>query len=553
MPKMTGGAAAVQSLITNNVDTLFALPGVQNDHFFNALHGQQDKIRVVHTRHEQGAAYMATGYAQSTGRPGVYSVVPGPGFLNSSGALSTAYAVNAPVFCLTGQINSDAIGKGYGLLHEIPDQLGIIERLTKWAAHVGEPEAIPSLINEAFRQLQEGRPRPVGMEIPMDVLAKSAEITPITNPPEINQPELDLDSALEAAKLLGKAKHPLIVVGGGAQHASEEVVALAEMLQAPVVPGRSGRGVISNRHPLGLTTPQGQLFWDKADVVIGIGSRMYQPLHRWGTDDDLKIIRIDLDPEEHDRVFPAAVKLTSDSKTTLQALLELIPSHLHTRADISAEVLAHRAHMDNNVFAKLEPQWSFVKALRAALPDDGLYVDEVSQIGFTSRFMLPVYNPRSYISTGYQGTLGFGFATALGVKVAHPDRPVLSIAGDGGFMFNVQELATAVKHNINLVVCVFADGAFGNVKRMQKFDYGGKTIASDLHNPDFVKLAESFGVLGLRATTAEELQAQVEKGFAANRPTLIEIPVGEMPSPWPISFSPARRGVASQQPRLTKS
>ena len=553
MKKMTGGEAVVQSLITNGVDTIFALPGVQNDHLFNALHGKQDKIRVVHSRHEQGAAYMATGYAQATGKPGVYSVVPGPGFLNSTGALSTAYAVNAPVFCLTGQIPSNSIGKGYGLLHELPDQLGIIERLTKWAAHVSKPEDAPGLIDEAFRQLQEGRPRPVGMEIPMDVLAKSAEITLIPSPPDINQPEINLDAIQEAAKLLGNAKNPLIVVGGGAQHASEEVVELAEMLQAPVVPGRSGRGIVSNHHPLGFMTPHGQAYWDKADVVIGIGSRMYQPLHRWGTDDNLKVIRIDLDESEHDRVFPAAVKLTSDSKTTLQALIELLPAHNRKRADITDEVLAHRADMDNNVFAKLEPQWSFVKALRAALPDDGLFVDEVSQIGFTSRFMLPAYHPRSYISTGYQGTLGFGFATALGVKVAYPDKPVLSIAGDGGFMFNVQELATAAKHGINLVVCVFADGAFGNVKRMQKMDYGGKMIASDLHNPDFVKLAESFGILGLRANNADELQKRIEEGFAANAPTLIEIPVGEMPSPWPISFAPARRGVKSAEPRLTKS
>jgi len=543
---MTGGEAVVRSLIKLGVDTIFGLPGVQNDNLFNALYDHRDEIRVIHTRHEQGAAYMAMGYAQSSDKIGVYSVVPGPGFLNTTGALSTAYAVNAKVLCLTGEIPSKSIGKDIGLLHEIPDQLGIIRHLTKWAERIDDPQNAPHLVTEAYTQLMSGRPRPVGLEVPMDVWGKSGEADLSVVEPDPLQPAVNLDAVKEAAKLLGKAKNPVIAVGGGAQHASTEVQALAEMLQAPIIPGRSGLGVVSSKHPLSLTTPEGYKFWGETDVVIGVGSRMYQQLQRWGHDDEMKLIRVDVDPSTMTYGKTADVALNSDSQETLAALLDEIPKHNAKRADRAEEMWAHRAAMDKR-YQQLEPQYSYIKALRAALPENGLFVDEVSQMGFASRFIMPVYNPKSFISTGYQGTLGFGFGTALGVKVAHPDEPVLSISGDGGFMYNVQELSTMARHNINLVAVVFADGQFGNVRRMQEQDYDGRLIASDLHNPDFVKLADSFGIRAMRAESPDALRKAIEEGFAANEPTLIEvptIPATEMPSPWEITMAaPRNRGV----------
>ena len=543
MSKITGGEAIVQSLIQMGVDTLFALPGVQNDYLFNALHAVQDKIRVIHTRHEQATAYMAMGYSLALDKPGVYCVVPGPGMLNTTAALSTAYAVNAKVLCMTGQISSNTIGKNYGMLHEIPDQFGILERLTKWAGHIGNPEDAPRLVEEAFRQMTNGRPRPVALEFPQNVLSAKAEFSAPINlsPPEVEKPELNLDEISTAAKMLGEAENPLIFVGGGATHAHEEVKELAEMLQAPVVPGRNGSGILSRDHPLSMVTPDGHKLWGEADVVIGIGSRMYAPLMRWGLDDELKIIRIDIDPDATDTVVAPTVKLTADSKDALQALIELIPNHNRKRPDRSEEMLAHREAM-NKKYKQLEPQWSINQAIQRALPDDGVIVDEVTQIGFTARFMQPVRHIRSYISTGYQGTLGFGFATALGTKVALPDRPVINITGDGGFMYNVQELSTAVRHNINLCTILFADGAFGNVRRMQKQDYDGKVIASDLHNPDFVQLARSFGVKSEKANSPDELEKAIKKNLDHDGPSLIVVPVEEMPSPWRISFPPPSRG-----------
>lgn len=545
MAKMTGGEALVRALAAQGVDTIFALPGVQNDAFFNALYDYNmaqggQGIRVIHARHEQGTAYMALGYALSSGRVGVYSVVPGPGVLNTTAALSTAYATNAPLLCLTGQIRTDQIGRGFGMLHELPDQLSILRGLTKWAERVRHPGDAPRLVAEAWRQMHSGRPRPAALEAPLDVLAARAEVD-LAPPVSIPVPPLDLEAIEEAANLLAGAERPLIFVGGGAQEAGAEVLALAELLDAPVIASYNGRGVVDSRHPLSFTAPAGHRLWAAADVVIGIGTRLMQPLLNWGTDDKLKVIRIDVDPEEMARIHPPTLGILAPSQEATAALVAAVEKHLGARTNRREELAALRAAVEADI-AKLQPQIGFVEAIRAALPEDGFFVEEMTQIGYVARFALPVYRPRSYISTGYQGTLGWGFATGLGVKVANPDRAVVTVSGDGGFLFTVQELATAVQHRIATVNLVFNDGAYGNVRRMQKELHGGRVIASDLQNPDFVKLAEAFGAQGILAHTPDEVAAALRQGFAtADRPTVIEVPVGEMPSPWSLSFAPRVR------------
>ena len=219
----TGGEALVQGLLSHGIDTIFGLPGVQNDHFYNAVFDAGDQIRHIHSRHEQGAAYMALGYALASGKPGVYVVVPGPGFLNTTAALSTAYALNAPVLCLTGQIHSDQLGLGFGMLHEIPDQLGILRSLTKWARRVESPAELPRLLSLALSEMHSDRPRPVGLEVPMDVLAGNAEIDDCPVPLTVRRPVLDNCAIEEASQLLAKARNPIIFVGGGAKHAGNEV------------------------------------------------------------------------------------------------------------------------------------------------------------------------------------------------------------------------------------------------------------------------------------------------------------------------------------------
>lgn len=529
MSQLTGGQAIVGALLAHGVDTLFGLPGVQNDWLYNALYDAGDKIRIIHTRHEQGVAYMALGYAQARGDVGVYNVVPGPGLLNSTAALATAYGLNAKVLCLTGQIPSHLIGKEVGVLHEIPDQLGIMRSLTKWAARINSPAEARGVVAEAFRQLHSGRPRPVGLEVPMDVLAGRAEVdsSPLLLPPE--SPALNTELLEEAAKLLGKAKNPMIYVGGGAQEVSAEVKILADMLEAPVIGYRTGMGILDSRHHLSLHLPPSHELWKETDVVLAIGTNLRIPLQRWGVDDSLTLIKIDVDPTTHARIQQPDISLTARAEDALPLLLSRVEAYNGVRASRKEQMLALKADWQART-AYLEPQLSYLKVIREELGEDGIFVDELTQVGFASRITMPVYKPRTFISTGYQGTLGYGFPTALGVKVAKPETPVISVAGDGGFMFAMQELATAVQQKIGLVTLIFNNNQYGNVQQMQKNLYGNRVIATDLHNPDFVKLADSFGAQAFRTTTLAQLRHAIRQGFATTLPTLIEVPVGDVPS-----------------------
>jgi acetolactate synthase I/II/III large subunit len=542
MPLMSGGDAVVRSVLAHGISNIYCLPGVQSDHLFNAMFDAGDALSVVHTRHEQGAAYMALGSALATGKPAAYSVVPGPGFLNSSAALATAYSTGARVLALVGQIPSHGIGKGHGLLHEIPDQIGILCKLTKWAERVGTPQAAPGIVARAFRELRSGRPRPVGIEVPPDMLAARAEV-------EL-QPPLSLDGAVpldedaiaRAADLLAKAECPVIFVGGGALDAADEVRALAERLGAPVVSYRRGRGVLDDRHPLSQLLPGGHALWAKADVVLAVGTRLQLPLSTWGIDDKLALIKVDIDGDELDRIREPQVGLVGDAAPVLARLTRHLTHLPATRPDRveRSRALKERVTADVSV---LGPQLGFLRAIRDVLPDDGVLIDELTQVGYSARAAYEARKPRTFISSGYQGTLGWGVATALGAKHALGDVPVVALSGDGGFMFNVQELSTAVRHRIPIVVIVFNDGAYGNVRNMQKSLHGNRLIGTDLANPDFVQLAESFGITGRRVADPEGLRRALEQSLAANEPALIEVPVGEMPSPWPFIDLPKVRGV----------
>jgi acetolactate synthase-1/2/3 large subunit len=543
MQTMTTAEAVVASLIAHGIDTVYALPGVQNDHLFDALFKASDQVRVVHTRHEQGAAYMALGAAMATGKPQVCAVVPGPGLLNASAALLTAFGTNAQVLALIGQIPEADIGRGLGHLHEIRDQAGIIARLVDHSALVRNASEAPRLVADAMRAMRTGRPGPAALECAIDVWGKPSDVSAITAPEPPATPVIDEDAILDAAKRLGAAKRPLIAVGGGALDASAEVTELCAMLQAPVYCGfRRGQGVLDSRNPFAVTIPLAHELWKECDVVIAIGTRLQFPLMSWGVDDDLAIIRVEADPAEPARLRKPQVALIGDAKPILRRLLEVLPAHNQARASRKAEMQERQAKTRQQL-AKLAPQIAWLDAIRAELPEDGIFVDEVTQMGFAARLVFPVYEPRTFISPGHQDTLGWGFATALGVQHARQGVPVVSINGDGGFLFTANEMATAVRHRIPLVSIVFADGAYGNVRRIQQERYGNRLIASDLANPDFVKFAESFGAAAERARTPDELRAALKRGFARrDGPTLIEVPVGPMPSPWDFIFRPKVRG-----------
>ena len=522
----------VESLIANGIETLYCIPGVQNDVFFDALYHRQADLRPVQARHEQGAVYMALGAALATGRPQAFSIVPGPGLLNGAAALSTAFALNAPLFGMIGQIPSGAIGKGLGLLHEIEGQLDIIEKLTKHADRIIEPDDAARRLQTAWSALASGRPRPVAVEIPVDIwpaeLGEGTVDLPAKPKPA---PPPDPGRIAEAARLIADAKAPLIVVGSGAQDHAEPIRALARRITAGVIAFRTGHGVMPSDDPLCLNTPSGHALWPDCDLVIGLGTRLFTQKRLWGVDDDLKIIHIDIDAEQLTKVGPPTIGLHADLADALPALLSTL-SVQPERGDWAARIARIKADTHARIEADLAPQLSWLRAIRKALPENGLLVDELTQIGFVSRFAFPSYHPRSFLSTGYQGTLGWGIASAIGAAHARRDVPVVAIAGDGGALFTITELATAVHHKIPVNIVVMNDNAYGNVRGIQRDVYDARYIASDLTSPDFVALAHSFGASAARAATPEELERKLSDAIANNGPNLIEVAVGEFPSPW---------------------
>lgn len=531
-----------ETLIANGIDQLYCLPGVQNDGFFDAIFDRTDRITPIQTRHEQGAAYMATGAALATGRPQAFCVVPGPGFLNTTAALSTAYAVNAPVLALAGQIPLGAQGKGHGLLHEIPDQFGILERLTKSSHRITGPQDAAETLQAAFRDLKSGRPRPVGLEVAVNLWGQAVaddgsrlEVAANAMPP------LDTDAIDQAARLIAAARSPMIVVGGGAQDDASTVCQLANRIGAPVVAFRAGHGIMPDDEDLSIGMPVAHSLWADVDLVIGLGTRLQSQVNAWGQDDDMKIIHIDIDKTQIGRSAKIDVGIHASLGDALPALLAAVDAKADPNADWLAKAVDVKGRRAAEYAQRLGPQMAWLGAIRDTLPPEGIFVDELTQTGYVSRFAFPSHAPRTFISTGYQGTLGYGIATALGVAHARRDVPVVAISGDGGALFTITELATAVHHQIPLTVVIFNDNAFGNVRRLQIDNYDSRLIASDLSSPDFAALATSFGAQGLLASTPEDLRHSLEIAMAYDGPSVIEVPVGELPSPWDFVLMPKVR------------
>ncbi len=538
---MTGGEALARSVLAHGVDTVFGLPGGQTYGLFDALAQHQRPIDVINSRHEQGAAYMALGYAASTGRPGVFSVVPGPGVLNAASALCTAYATNSRVLCLAGQVPSQHIDQGWGMLHEIHDQIGILKRLTKWAERIPSVGEAPRQVAEAFRQLHTGAALPVALEMPPDVMEGEGEATLLDPTSAYASAEADRDALRRAAGILGKARNPIIIAGAGALDAPEELLRVAEMLQAPAATHFNAKGIIDERHYLGINMPAAHSLWADADAVLAVGTRFSEPELEWGLDDRLPVVRLDPDESAFQRGRTPSVALHADVGAGLSGLAEALAGVNRKRESRKQELLGLKRRFNKEFSCNNAPQAAVLKIVREELPEDGFLVDEVTQMAYTSWFAFPSYRARHYMSSNYQGNLGYGYPTALGVQAAHRDRKVIAFAGDGGFLYAGAEMATAARHGLNVVVIVFSNDAYGNVRRDQAQRYSGRVFASGLTNPDFKAMAESFGLGAWRVRTPEELRAALRQALKADAPGLIEMPVSEMPSPWPYILLPRVR------------
>ncbi|SHN46573.1 thiamine pyrophosphate-dependent enzyme [Cryptosporangium aurantiacum] len=525
--QLTGGQALAGQLVAEGVEVIFGLPG---DQLMTALDAFVDRpeLRYIVTRHEQATTYMADGYARTSGRPGVAMVVPGVGVYNAATGLATAYACSSPVLLLAGQVNRAGIGRELGLLHDVHDQLEIVRPITKWARRITDPADVAAGVGEAFTRMTSGRPRPVEVEIPPETFAEKTTAG-VVDPVRVPRAAAEDAQLTAAAAALRTASAPVVVAGGGVVlgDATAALTRVAELLQAPVVTTREGKGAIDDRHPLSVGTawvnPRMRPVLGAADVVLAVGTRGAG----LGLRDGQRLIHLDVDAEQIGRNHPAAVAVAGDAALTLEKLAE----QLDQRPDGTAETRAMRATAEERL-AAVGPQWEMVRALRRGIPEDGILVCDTTSVAYMCHMGYPVYAPRTYLSTSYMGTLGFGYPASLGVKVAAPDAPVVTVTGDGGFLFGSNELATAVQHGIHTVTVVFDDGAYGNSNRDQRDRFGGREYGTALRNPDWVALARAFGADGMVVNDIARLPAALTEALATEGSTVIAVPMDRLPSPF---------------------
>ncbi len=536
----TGGQMLVAQLRREGVRHVFGIPGVQLDWAVEALREARKEIHFIVPRHEQTASYMADGYARTTGLEGVSMVVPGPGMLNALSGLATAYACSSRTLFISGQIPSTALGGGHGLLHEIPEQTAILKSLTKWSALARSADEVADLVHEAFSQLRSGHPRPVALEVPPDVLQQTTD-APLRESAAATRVQPDATLLSDAIRILKEARFPVIQAGGGAAaaDAGDALIQLAQRLRAPVVLTEGARGLMPSSHPFALTGLGGRAVFPHADVVLAIGTRFLDALARpIQTGPGTRFIYVNLDESHAGSPRQPGIFLRSDARATIAALNEAL-NDLPERPSLAADLEKVRAWCSQQT-RQVQPQTDFVDALSSVLSDDAIIVSELTQVGYFANVAFPVQRPRSFLTPGYQGTLGYGFPTSLGAAVGNSQRRVISINGDGGFGWGMQELATAARYRLNVTIIVFVDGRFGNVQRIQRRTFAQEFV-TEVSNPDFALLAAAFGIPYKRAGGAEELATAVADTTSRVGPTLIEVSVGEMASPWPIihSFVPS--------------
>ncbi len=546
MTTMTGGEALVQSLVNEGVDVVFGVPGIQLYGIIAALR-DEPKIRMITTRHEQAASYMADGYARASGKPGVALVVPGVGLYNAASGVATAYARSSPVLVITGQVPRGMIGRNLGAVHEVMDQGGALASITKWRRMTMRPREIPEAVFEAFRQMRTGRPRPVLIEVPPEAGVEVEEVQ-LRNPAPISRIVPSPEQLQHAARIMANSRLPVIFAGGGVARSDAEgaLVRLAEATNIPVITSAGGKGTIPDGHPLcygSCFSPRGERqemneLYDvmaASDVVIGIGTRfsLGNP-----AGDASTLININIDDADLTRIQSNTIPLHRDARATIEALLpHLLSAGAGARSSPVEAVAAARRLVAYRDIQLEEPQYPILEVIQGTVPEDACVVWDVTQLGFYARTHYRVQHPKTYIDSGYQFNLGYAFPTALGAKVANPDRPVICMTGDGGFMFNSSELATAMKYGINVVTVVWRNDSYGNVAR-DLDDFFAGSYETDLHNPDFVRFAESFGAVGLRASDPMELESLIPKAMAHGAPVVIDVPLGDMPIPRAPQIAP---------------
>jgi acetolactate synthase-1/2/3 large subunit len=538
MPRLTGSDALIGSLANDGVEVIFGLPGEQVMEMLDSVY-RQEGMRWISVRQEQTAAYMAFGYARTTGKVGVALVVPGPGALNATAALGTAYATSTPVLLVSGQVATNELDKDSGATHEVAGQIDVFRPLTKWCNCARQVKEIPWAVRKAMLELKSGRQRPVELEIPRDLLQATDEVDINRAPEPVPAATPQKGQIDQAASLLASAERPVIWAGGGVlcSDATRALTRVAEKLNAPVITTPEGKGAVPGDHPLHLGvfySGYGPVPWTlpQADIILAVGSRLYSPARAPITfSENQKLIHIDVDSAEIGRNHATHLGIVSDACAALELLLEALPEKRK-----STWKPEERDKIKDNVRAQLEAvaplQLSLIRTIREELDADDILIPGVENIAYWGHLSYPVLKPRTYLNSSYFATLGYSFPTALGAKVGNPGRRVVSLTGDGGFMYCLTDLATAVQEKINVVTIVFVDNAFGASLRDQHLRFESRVIGTELQNPDFANIARGFGAEGMRLKNPEELGSALRTALDKNAPTVIEVPVPTLQTPF---------------------
>lgn len=536
MASVTGGQAVVKALRAAGVDVLFGIPGTQNLPIFDALI-DEPAIRLIVNRHEQGAGYMADGYARASGKPGVLVTVSGPGAANALTALGQAYSDSSPVVHLSSQVTASSLDRDNEDFHQLRGELAIFQNVTKWQGRARSVAAIPGLVAEAVAAARSGRPRPVYLEIPQDVLGACGDAT-ICAPREPMPIEPAATQVLAAARILDAADRPLFYVGGGAMEAGEAILALAERLRAPIVVSANGKGAVPEDHPLvagsgwGVHHPGTDLV-ERADVVLALGTRFGPLPTGYWTLKVPRLIHVDVDSSEFGKHYPPELSIVGEAGIVARRLLDALDRIAAIPpASPWLDLDAHRAARRESLRSRAGAALDLLAALRTALPEDALLYNDLNTVSYWGWPGFRATQPRTYFyPTGF-GSLGFGLPAAIGGKLARPEHPVVALTGDGGALYTLHELATAVQYGIGVVVVVFNSGGYAAIKRDQERNWNGRTVGVDLASPDFVRLAESFGARGRRVESSAELASAVADAIPTDAPTVIEAPCPDVVPPW---------------------
>lgn len=529
-----GARVLVRALKTHGVDVIFGIPGIHNLSIYDALYADPS-VRLVTSRDERGAAHMADGYARATGRPGVCLTVPGPGVTNALTGLGEAYADSSPVLLLATQLATGTIAVDKEDFHQLRDTEAVLRSVSQWGTRPRSAVEIAAAVVEAFDRFRTRRPRPCYIDLPMDVLNAPAESTPPVVAREPRLPDPDPARIARACAMLLAAERPLLLLGGGARAASQPLRELAQRTGTPVVMSSSGKGIVPEDHPLSLgdgwmAHQLGREALERADCVLAVGCR-FGPLTTswWSRRIGGLLIHVDIDPDEIGKHQPAELGIVADATAAARALLDrlagparapwLNPVEVRERRRAAMRTRAPEAVMT-------------LERLRSVLPDEALLFNDINGIACWGAGAFVCRQPRTFHYPIGFGCLGFAFPAAIGAKIAQPDRPVVALSGDGGFLFTGQELATAVHERVNVVVVVFNDQGYGTIKADQAYRYPGREVGGDLSSPDFVRYAEAFGARGLRVDALEDLHLAVEQALRLDGPTVIEAPCPQALPPW---------------------